>query len=176
MGKKKHIIDVPDVEKIGVYGIYNKVTDKYYIGSSVNIKRRCAEHRNNIENMRYVNSKIAEDLNKKSDIKNFSFIVLETFEDMTITDRQLRDREYYYILEYNAYNGYNTEYARPYPSGTFGVNEKLVCSAKRIHGYNFECFSNSQLLGAFGDLVLTYKHNTCLFAACKREILKRMDK
>lgn len=47
MNKKQHIIDVPDVPKIGVYAIRNKKNNKYYVGSSSNIKARMKTHRSN---------------------------------------------------------------------------------------------------------------------------------
>lgn len=45
MNKKQHIIDVPDVPKIGVYAIRNKKNNKYYVGSSSNIKATGAGNR-----------------------------------------------------------------------------------------------------------------------------------
>ena len=94
---KEHYIIVPDVEKIGVYAIFNRKTNKYYVGSSVNIKRRMKEHRKKIESLDGSNIKIGEDLKTAEDIKNFSFIVLETFEDYTITEGELRSKEAFYI-------------------------------------------------------------------------------
>ena len=37
MNRKQHIIQVPEVKRVGVYAIHNKVTDKYYVGSSSNV-------------------------------------------------------------------------------------------------------------------------------------------
>lgn len=125
--RKEHYIIVPDVEKIGVYAIFNSKTNKYYVGSSVNIKRRMKEHRAKIESLDGSNIKIGEDLKTTEDIKNFSFIVLETFEDYTITEKVLRDKEEFYIKKYNAYNGYNDITRHPNYSGYFGRNEYLRC-------------------------------------------------
>ena len=72
---KKHIIEVPDVEAVGVYAIHNRKNDKYYVGSSVNIKTRLKTHQRNMEKLQGSNLKIDEDL------KNFEFIVLKTFPD-----------------------------------------------------------------------------------------------
>jgi hypothetical protein len=42
---KKHIIEVPDIEAVGVYAIHNKKNDKYYIGSRVCLKNKsCTKH------------------------------------------------------------------------------------------------------------------------------------
>ena len=68
---KEHYIIVPDVEKIGVYAIFNSKTNKYYVCSSVNIKRRMKVHRKKIESLESSNIKIGEDLKNDEDMKNF---------------------------------------------------------------------------------------------------------
>lgn len=90
---KKHIIEVPDVEAVGVYAIHNKKNDKYYIGSSVNVKTRLKTHQRNMEKLQGSNLKIDEDLKTFEDLENFEFIVLKTFPDFTITDYDLREAE-----------------------------------------------------------------------------------
>lgn len=175
--KNPHIIDVPDIEKIGVYAIYNSKTEKYYIGSSVNIKRRMKEHRDNIEKMNGSNLKIDEDLKEESDILNFSFIVLETFEDYTITESILREKEEYYIEKYNANNGYNNEYRRPNLGGYFGKDELLFCQnqkRRKITKSDIEKMEDKKLLMYYKSLVLKNKNLSAIHLA-ETEILGRLE-
>ena len=175
---KEHYIAVPDVEKIGVYAIFNSKTNKYYVGSSVNIKRRMKEHRKKIESLDGSNIKIGEDLKTAEDIKNFSFIVLETFEDYTITEKVLRDKEEFYIKKYNAYNGYNDNTRHPNNSGYFGKNEYLRCrknyNKRRL---NIEHVTNKTLLKMYESKLLDkQKYKNYSIWNIEYEILKRMDK
>lgn len=68
------------------------------------------------------------------DIKNFSFIVLETFEDYSITEKDLREKELFYIKKYNAYYGYNDTFRKPNKSGHYGINEYLRCRKNYSNG------------------------------------------
>lgn len=175
---KEHYIIVPDVEKIGVYAIFNRKTNKYYVGSSVNIKRRMKEHRAKIESLDGSNIKIGEDLKTAEDIKNFSFIVLETFEDYTITEGELRSKEAFYIEKYNACNGYNDITRQPNYSGYFGKHEYLRCmkhySKRRL---NIENVTNKTLLKMYESKLLNkQKYKNYSMWNIENEILKRMDK
>lgn len=175
---KEHYIIVPDVEKIGVYAIFNSKTNKYYVGSSVNIKRRMKEHRAKIESLDGSNIKIGEDLKTHEDIKNFSFIVLETFEDYTITEKVLRDKEEFYIKKYNAYNGYNDITRHPNYSGYFGRNEYLRCrKSYNKRRLNIENVTNKTLLKMYESKLLDkQKYKNYSIWNIEYEILKRMDK
>lgn len=175
MGRKNHIIDVPDVEKIGVYAIYNSKTDKYYVGSSTNIKKRMCQHRCGIENLKHVNSKIMKDLKSKEDIKNFSFHVLETFENLQITDRQLRGRELYYYNLLEASKGYNSKQHKPTCTGKYLNGGLLVCQpgciASRL-SQDLSIYPSDRLM----DIFLHLDSVTCndgFYWKCKNEILRR---
>lgn len=177
---KQHIIDVPDIEKVGIYAIYNRKTQKYYVGSSVNIKRRMKEHRDNIEKMIGSNLKINEDLKSESDVKNFSFIVLESFDDYTITERALREKEEYYIEKYDANNGYNNEYRRPNFSGYFGKEELLFCQKYQYHyrkpnKSDIEKMTDKQLLINYKSSILENKDSMRVYLL-EGEILNRLRK
>ena len=80
-----------------MYAIHNKTTGKYYVGSSLNVNARLKTHRSNIEKLYGSNMKMDEDLKTEDDIKNFEFLILETFNDYEITETKLREREAYYI-------------------------------------------------------------------------------
>jgi group I intron endonuclease len=153
-----HSIEIPDIEKIGVYAIYNKKTNKYYVGSTVNLKRRLNEHKKKIESLQGTNYLMEEDLKSDEDIENFSFIVLETFEDFEITDIELRKRENFYIEKYDCYNGYNTTSA--YCNGFYGKNE-LLRSKPVIQGkvdiFKIMKMTNRQLLNCYAN-ALTGRH------------------
>lgn len=89
---------------IGIYKFTNLINNKIYIGLSNNIERRYKEHlylsQSNKDKM-YFHAAL-----RKYGIKNFSFEVLETFEQ---EDRELlAERERYWIAYYNSYaEGYN---------------------------------------------------------------------
>lgn len=90
---------------IGIYKITNKINNKVYIGQSVHIERRWAEHCQDSSN-----SVIAKAI-KKYGKENFTFEVLEEYSEEDIS--KLDERENYFILLYNSIvpNGYNvTEY------------------------------------------------------------------
>lgn len=118
---------IPEVQKIGVYAIHNKKNGKYYIGSSVNVFKRMKQQKRAIKSYG-LNDKILSDMfTKKFDLE---FIVLETFEDNTITDKQLRQAEYKYIQKYDSIqNGYNTNI--PFPTGKFRGLLKCNVEQKR---------------------------------------------
>lgn len=180
MNKKQHIIDVPDVPKIGVYAIRNKKNNKYYVGSSSNIKARMKTHRSNLERLYGSNTKMDEDLKSKDDIKNFEFLVLEVFEDYKITETELREREAFYINKYNAYDGYNVSGRTPCANGYFQKNELLTAKKirckKKIKSEDVAKMSHVVLLQRYSQLLTSEKQNETEKAIMKYEILKRMDK
>lgn len=73
MNRKQHIIQVPDIKKVGVYAIHNKTTGKYYVGSSSNVNARLKTHSSNIEKLYGSNMKMDEDLKTEDDIKTLNF-------------------------------------------------------------------------------------------------------
>lgn len=124
--KTKKYFKIPEVQEIGIYAIRNKTNDKYYIGSSVNVYFRMLTHARNLIKFYGINAKMGEDIKGKRDFKNFEFIVLKTFENNSITDRELRREEENYIQKYNSRkNGYNLQWA--YSNGKFEQNQKLCC-------------------------------------------------
>ena len=121
-----------------------------------------------------------EDLKTEDDIKNFEFLILETFNDYEITETKLREREAYYIKKYNAYNGYNVSGRNPYINGYFGKNE-LLTSKKIPYGKHLSYkdivqMSNVVLLQRYSKMLFSEKQHETEIAMMKQEILKRMDK
>lgn len=97
----------------GVYKITNKVNNKSYIGSSINIKMRWQKHIYDLKKDLHPNKHLLESYKKYGE-HNFEFSILEIVED---TD-QLIDREQYYLDFYKSYeNGYNI---RKFAENNFG--------------------------------------------------------
>lgn len=177
--EKQHIIDIPDVEKVEIYAIYNSKTNKYYVGSSSNIMRRMKEHRSRIENLTAVNSKMLDDLNNESDIKNFSFLVLETFDDFQIGEWDLRKRERHYIEQLNAFDGYNCNSKLPTLNGYFGEGELLYASKRsrsKFLNEEIKIMPNRRLLDLYARLYKNGCDGESIFHNCKEEILERMSR
>lgn len=191
MDTSKHIIDIPDVHKIGVYAIRNKKNGKNYIGSSVNIYDRLEMHRRNIEKLNPINLEFANDLKNVMDAFDFEFVVLETFEDFTITETELREKELEYIQKYNSFqNGYNISNHPPALTGRYGEKE-LLTSEKNMRKEWIERFSkepNDFLLMLYGlnfrEIFFSKENlkenktamsNRIALEVIKQEILKRMQ-
>lgn len=95
----------------GIYKITNQINGKYYIGQSVNIKRRWQEHCK--FNSREQDAVIHQAF-KKYGIENFSFEILEE-----CSIEELNNKEQYYIKYYNTYpDQYNMT-----PGGQFNAEE-----------------------------------------------------
>lgn len=87
---------------IGIYKIKNLINGKIYIGQSVNIKQRWAEHKANLRNNKHENQYLQNAWNKYRE-ENFDFCVIEE-----CSESILDEKECYYIAYYNSYrNGYN---------------------------------------------------------------------
>ena len=94
--------------KIGIYCIINLINNKRYIGKSVNIPQRIANHicslnRESSDSNRYLISSW-----KKYGKENFTYIILEEFENMN--ENLIKEKELYWINFYNTTNskfGYN---------------------------------------------------------------------
>ena len=100
MGKKQH--KTKNVIS-GIYKITNKINGKCYIGQSINIGKRFAQHKSQSYRNIHVNKLLYKAIEKYG-IENFSFDVIENCE-INILD----DREKYWIEYFDSYNkGYNS--------------------------------------------------------------------
>lgn len=92
------IIDIPDYEGIGVYALINNRSQKMYIGSSQNVKKRIKQH------------SISPISTMREDIQNgdtFSVRILEML-PYGCNQFDLFERESYFIQKHNALSeGYN---------------------------------------------------------------------
>ena len=105
----------------GVYCILNTTNEKRYVGSSVHVKQRFAEHKRDLKKGKHCNI-VLQRAWKKYGEDSFCFVVLE--ENVPVAN--LLEREAYYITLYSSYsyeNGYN-----------IGIPEKII---NRNIGDNF---------------------------------------
>jgi len=90
----------------GIYKITNTINNKCYIGSSVNIRKRCREHILKLLSKTHSNSYLQNSFCKYGEC-SFNFEVLEEVLDLT----QLLQREGYFITSLNAdYNLASLDY------------------------------------------------------------------
>jgi group I intron endonuclease len=92
-----------------IYKITNKINGKVYIGkTSLTIEKRFKEHISDSKKPRYEKRPLYDAMNKYG-VENFIIEEVET----NITDKDINDKEQYYIKIYNSYigfdnsNGYN---------------------------------------------------------------------
>lgn len=89
---------------IGVYKITNLTNNKLYIGSSIDIKGRWAEHKRDLKNNKHHSTYLQRSWNKYGE-NSFNFSIIEE-----CNKDDLLDREQFYLDKYKSYkkeNGYN---------------------------------------------------------------------
>ena len=86
----------------GIYKIYCKETNKYYIGQSVNVESRLKTHLNELKNNKHINQELQSDFNSYGED---SFI----FEKIKDSEEQFLNMFEKYYMEYydSLTNGYN---------------------------------------------------------------------
>ncbi len=111
---------------IGIYKITNLINNKFYIGSSSDLKKRLYEHRRELNLGVHANKHLQSAWNKYGE-ENFKFEIIETIENASCTNKYLRDLETKYIQESKCYEdsiGYNF-----IPGGIGTLN--LPCSEEK---------------------------------------------
>ena len=101
-------INIENKNKLYVYGIQNKITNKYYIGSTINkqgVYVRFRRHIYHLNSNNHHSQKLQRSFNKHGrDFNNWNFILFEE-----ITHQNYQIKEQYYIDKFNSYNkGYNS--------------------------------------------------------------------
>lgn len=93
---------------IGIYQIKNKITNKIYIGSSLDIHERWINHKSELKHQRHHSIHLQRAWNKHGS-DNFEFIVLENCDDENI---YIREQHYLDILLFaqDYINGVNTKF------------------------------------------------------------------
>lgn len=103
------IVDIPEIERPGIYAIHNKCNNKYYIGSAINLYHRLSQHWCEIRCCQGINLKMDHELNSIEDIQKLEYIIIEIFENGEITNADLKKLEDAYIKEFEAVKkGYNS--------------------------------------------------------------------
>lgn len=98
---------------IGIYKITNKVTNKIYVGSSINIENRWNQHKKYLSKGTHKLPKLQNSVNKHG-FENFVFEVIEECKK-----ELLIEREQYWIDTLDSYNkGYNS---RPIANSNLGI-------------------------------------------------------
>ena len=79
MHLRKSILERVVDSVVGIYGIKNKVNGKIYIGQSIKIERRWAEHKTELKKNKHPNQHLLNSYNKYGK-DNFEFLILEECE------------------------------------------------------------------------------------------------
>jgi group I intron endonuclease len=85
--------------KSGIYKIVNKINGRYYIGSSINIRKRWNEHKRTLRQNNHDNSFLQKSWNKHGE-ETFIFEIIENVVDVT----KLLEREQHYLNLINPFN------------------------------------------------------------------------
>lgn len=86
----------------GIYCIENKINNKKYIGQSIDIEKRWAVHKVELNNNNHVNKHLQRSWNKHGE-NSFEFYIIEICES-----KMLNKREKYWIEYFDSYtNGFN---------------------------------------------------------------------
>ena len=140
--------------KSGIYGIHNKINNKWYIGQSKDIKDRNYHERRNMKKGRFHNnSENPHFVNaiKKYGINSFEFVIIEY-----CPIEELNKKEIYYIKKYNAKspNGYNLtnggEATRGYKH-TLESRKKMSEIQKKLYAEGKTCFGGKRFVGIGKD-------------------------
>ena len=110
----------------GIYRIINVATNKGYIGSSVDIRRRLKEHFSDLRGGRHSNPYLQASFNLHGE-SSFVFEIIEV-----CSREYMQERETYWIHEYHSYvtdNGYNIE--APYRGPVLDETRRKISEANK---------------------------------------------
>lgn len=120
-----------DMNISGIYCIENMITNKKYIGQSVNIEDRWRRHKGELNNDSHCNDYLQKAWNKYGE-NNFNFYTLEH-----CSIDQLDEREIYYINYYNTIDrdyGYNLKSGgQSCPVYSDEIRKKMSESTKKTY-------------------------------------------
>lgn len=162
--------------KSGIYGIRNKINDKWYIGQSQNIKERNYREKRNMklgkfhnsnENPHFVNAI------KKYGVNAFEFVIIEY-----CSVNELNEKEIYYIKKYNSKspNGYNLTDGGKATRGykhTKEARKKMSEIQKRLYAEGKTCFGGKRFIASGKDNPNYGKRWTCTKEEYEKKYGKR---
>lgn len=97
----------------GIYAIKNKINNKMYVGSALNIERRWKRHKTELKNLKHANKYLEKSFVKYGS-DSFEFLILEF-----CTKEKIIEREIYYLNKFNSLDrsfGYNLSIPVIHPS------------------------------------------------------------
>ena len=97
------------MKKGHIYAIKNLVTEKFYVGQTINLKRRRRQHFKNLQRGVHKGTKLLRSYNVHGEV--FVFGVIES-----VSREKLNERETYWIKKFDSVdNGYNCDYGGANP-------------------------------------------------------------
>ena len=116
----------------GIYKITNVINGMIYIGSSVELKKRIAQHKSDLRNNRHHSPRLQNSFNKYGE-ENFVFEIIEELD----CDREtLREVEQHYLDKYNSYDrntGFNIN-SFATGGGLFGEDNPMFGNGHLVAG------------------------------------------
>ena len=168
-------IDYYMSETIGIYKIQNKIDQKVYIGSSVNLDNRRAKHFWMLNKGIHDNEHLQNSFNKNGDT-NFIFEVLENCEKETLIER-----ENFYIEKFNSNDssfGYNLAKVSDSRKNILNTEVKIKLSKHNLSkNNNFTKYSLSLIVSNFIESSLslgsTFRY-FCCSGICDKLMLRQL--
>lgn len=142
----------------GIYKITNKITNKSYIGESLDIIRRWEEHKEELKNNRHHSYKLQKEYNEYG-LESFEFNIIAVLDDSILKNRDkyiLLIYEDLYISKYDTINkGYNCELTKDKVLN----GDKTICSSKDKYILNrCKSFIENNRIKEVGGIIYTNKY------------------
>ena len=117
--------DITIPKKSGIYKIINKITNQYYVGSTVNFMRRWYQHKVKLNKNLHCNPHLQYAWNKYG-CNNFEFKIVEYIEELGLNNKKLLECEQRYldIAKNEKLLGSNTHYNINYESVSIMLGKK----------------------------------------------------
>lgn len=106
--RKEYSINTSENKTVGIYAIRNIITNRMYIGSSIDIDGRLQTHINSLKENKHYNYDLQKEFNLYNGLLNLKFELLEVASDIS----QLPEKEYFWIKKYGGL-GHTYNYKNP---------------------------------------------------------------
>lgn len=159
-----------------IYSFKNQLNNKYYIGQSIQLKRRIYAHLKHIDNLKY--KQHIYKAFRQYDIENFEFNVVEIINPDNFNNKEelkqyLDQLEIKYIEQYNSYgiNGYNqTKGGDP---GVLGLKHSDEVK-EHLRQINFQKELEKEKVPNNWVKALNIETNEIIYAKSKRKLAERI--